>query len=108
MVVSGGENVFPAEVEDLLHEHPAIAEVALAGVEDAEFGQRLAAYVVRRPGAALDAEQVRDHVRANLARYKVPRDVFFVEALPRNAAGKVLRRALPDLDPAPRATRSRR
>jgi len=99
MIVSGGENVFPAVVEDLLAAHPAVAEAAVAGVEDAEFGQRLAAYVVTRPDTRLDAEQVRQHVRANLARYKVPRDVVFVAALPRNATGKVLRRALPEITP---------
>ena len=97
MIVSGGENVFPAEVEDLLLAHPAVADVAVCGVPDAEFGQRLAAIVVRREGAALDAEQVGDHVRANLARYKVPRDVVFVDTLPRNAAGKLLRRELAGL-----------
>jgi len=94
MIVSGGENVFPGEVEDLLLGHPSVADVAVTGVVDAEFGQRLAAFVVLRRGASLDAEQVRAHVRANLARYKVPRDVAFVASLPRNATGKVVRRAL--------------
>ncbi len=101
MIVSGGENVFPGEVEDLLAHHPAIAEAAVAGVADAEFGQRLAAYVVVRAGATLDADAVRAHVRANLARYKVPRDVVFVGELPRNATGKVLRRQLPAAAAAP-------
>ena len=94
MIVSGGENVFPGEVEDLLARHPAILEAAVVGVADAQFGQRLLAVVVRRPGRSLTQREVRDHVGTNLARYKVPRDVVFVDALPRNAAGKVLRSAL--------------
>jgi fatty-acyl-CoA synthase len=94
MIISGGENVFPAEVEDLLHAHPAVADCAVVGVPDDEFGQRLAAYVVRRDGAPLDEATVRDYVRDRLARYKVPRDVTFLESLPRNATGKVLKREL--------------
>jgi fatty-acyl-CoA synthase len=94
MIVSGGENVFPAEVEGLLSSHPAVAEAAAVGVDDEEFGQRLRAFVVVRPGFSLSADEVKDHVRANLARYKVPRDVVFVEALPRNPSGKVLKREL--------------
>ncbi|SUA46407.1 acyl-CoA synthetase [Nocardia africana] len=98
MVVSGGENVHPLEVEHLLADLPEVADVAVIGVDDADFGQRLRAVIVRAPGAALDAEAVKAHVKANLARYKVPRDVVFVDELPRNATGKVLRRALEELD----------
>ncbi len=94
MIVSGGENVFPGEVEDLLHSHPAIAEAAVFGVEDARFGQRLRAVVVLRPGHELDARGVQDHVKRNLAGYKVPRDVDFVSELPRTSTGKVLKRDL--------------
>jgi fatty-acyl-CoA synthase len=94
MIVSGGENVFPAEVENLLVEHPAVADAAVIGVPDEDFGQRLKAVVVLRAGATLDADGVRDHVKANLARQKVPRDVEFVTALPRNATGKLLRTRL--------------
>ena len=94
MIVSGGENVFPGEVEDLLDGHEAIAEVTVFGVADEEFGERLAAVVVRRPGADLDAEDVRGYVKDNLASYKVPRDVEFVDELPRTATGKVLKRVL--------------
>jgi fatty-acyl-CoA synthase len=92
MIVSGGENVHPQEVEDLLAAHEAVAEAAVIGVPDEEFGQRLAAFVVRR-GEITEAA-LRDHVRAHLARYKVPRDVVFVDELPRNAAGKLLKRQL--------------
>jgi fatty-acyl-CoA synthase len=97
MIVSGGENVFPGEVENLLLEHEGIAEVVVTGVPDEEFGQRLKAYVVTRPGATLDAEAVRDHVRANLARYKVPREVVFLDELPRNATGKIRKDELAEL-----------
>jgi fatty-acyl-CoA synthase len=94
MIVSGGENVFPGEVEDLLHDHPAIAEAAVLGVEDARFGQRLRAVVVLRPGATLDEDAVRAYVKRNLAGYKTPRDVAFVDELPRTSTGKVLKRDL--------------
>ncbi len=94
MIVSGGENLFPAEVEELLYAHPAIDEVAAIGVPDEEFGQRLAAFVVRKPGHELTADEVRDYVKDNLARYKVPRDVTFLDELPRNPTGKVVKRAL--------------
>ena len=94
MIVSGGENVFPSEVEDLLAAHPAISEVAVVGIRDEEFGQRLHAVVVKRPRAKLTEKQVKDHVRAHLARYKVPRTVAFVDALPRTTTGKILRREL--------------
>jgi fatty-acyl-CoA synthase len=119
MIVSGGENVFPREIEELLTAHDGIAEAAVIGVPDPEFGARLRVFVVRAGGAGatgpdkpdgpdeldepyeldepdeLNEEAVRDYVRANLARYKVPRDVRFVDELPRNPAGKVLKRLLP-------------
>ncbi|WP_280444263.1 AMP-binding enzyme, partial [Nocardia brasiliensis] len=103
MIVSGGENVFPGEVEELLYAHPAIAEAAIVAVPDDEFGQRLAAFVVRHPGQELDADAVRAYVKANLARFKVPRDVTFVDELPRTSTGKLLRRDLagPVVQPKP-------
>jgi fatty-acyl-CoA synthase len=94
MIVSGGENVFPREVEDLLAEHPEVDDVAVIGVPDDHFGQRLRAFVVRSAGSQLSEDAVRDHVRDNLARFKVPRDVVFVDVLPRNATGKILKREL--------------
>ncbi|WP_197320187.1 acyl-CoA synthetase [Saccharomonospora sp. NB11] len=94
MIVSGGENVYPIEVENVLVEHPDVREAAVIGVPDEEFGQRLKAFVVLREGAEVDADGLRDHVRENLARFKVPRDVEFLDALPRNSTGKVLRNAL--------------
>jgi fatty-acyl-CoA synthase len=94
MIVSGGENVFPIEVENLLVERADVLEAAVIGVEDPEFGQRLKAFVVRADGSDLDVDTVREYVKANLARYKVPRDVEFLDELPRNATGKVLRTKL--------------
>jgi acyl-CoA synthetase (AMP-forming)/AMP-acid ligase II len=94
MIVSGGENVFPREVEDLIARLDGVEEVAAIGVADEKFGERLKAFVVLRPGATLSAEEVKDQVRAGLARYKVPRDVVFLDELPRNASGKVLKRVL--------------
>jgi len=94
MIVSGGENVFPREVEDLLANHEAIDEAAVIGVEDEQFGQRLKAFVVVGQDADLDEAAVKDHVKRNLARYKVPREVVFLDELPRNPTGKVLKREL--------------
>ena len=94
MIVSGGENVFPQEVEEALMSHPAVGDVAVVGVPDAEFGQRLRAFVVPAGGARVEPEELRDHVRARLARFKAPRDVVTVDALPRTGSGKVLRREL--------------
>jgi fatty-acyl-CoA synthase len=94
MIVSGGENVFPREVEDLLAGHDKIDEVAVIGVDDEEFGQRLKAFVVPRETDDLDADEVKAYVKQNLARYKVPREVEFLDSLPRNATGKILKREL--------------
>jgi fatty-acyl-CoA synthase len=94
MIVSGGENVFPQEVEEVLARHEAVAEAAAIGVEDEKFGQRLRAFVVLEEGRQATEQELQDHVKANLARYKVPRDVLFVDELPRNPTGKVLKREL--------------
>ncbi|MBI2244630.1 MAG: acyl-CoA synthetase, partial [Nocardioides sp.] len=95
MIVSGGENVFPKEVEDCLMRHDAVVEVAAVGVDDPDFGKRLRAFVV--VSRAVPEQELKDWVKENLARYKVPRDVVFLDELPRNATGKVLKR---DLDTA--------
>jgi len=94
MIVSGGENVFPREVEDLLADHEHVVEVAVIGVEDDEYGQRLKAFVVLREGVEVSSEQLGAHVKQNLAGYKVPREIEFLDELPRNATGKVLKREL--------------
>jgi acyl-CoA synthetase (AMP-forming)/AMP-acid ligase II len=94
MIVSGGENVFPREVEDLLHDHEAVDEVAVIGVEDEQFGQRLKAFVVLSDGKRVGEDELKEYVRRNLARYKVPREIVFLDELPRNATGKILKREL--------------
>ena len=94
MIVSGGENVFPQEVEDCLVAHDCVDEVAAIGVEDDDYGQRLRAFVVR--SGEVGEDELRDHVKSHLARFKVPRDIVFLDELPRNATGKVLKRELAD------------
>jgi acyl-CoA synthetase (AMP-forming)/AMP-acid ligase II len=96
MIVSGGENVFPKEVEDCLVAHDAVAEVAVVGVEDDDYGTRLRAFVARRGDVTED--ELKDHVKSNLARYKVPREIVFLDELPRNETGKVLKRELAEWD----------
>jgi acyl-CoA synthetase (AMP-forming)/AMP-acid ligase II len=99
MIVSGGENVFPREVEDLLSDHEGVSEAAAIGVEDEQFGQRLRAFVVKEDGTDVSEDELKDHVKSNLARYKVPREIVFVDELPRNATGKVLKRELAEYQP---------
>jgi acyl-CoA synthetase (AMP-forming)/AMP-acid ligase II len=94
MIVSGGENVFPQEVSDVLGRHPAVADVAVVGVDDEEFGQRLRAYVVAAAGEEPTEGELRSHVKQHLPRFQVPREVVFVEEIPRTATGKVRARAL--------------
>ncbi len=94
MIVSGGENVFPGEVEEALASHPDILDAAVIGVADDEYGQRLRSFVAVRPGVSLTQSDVKDYVRERLARFKVPRDVRFVDVVPRNPTGKVVRRLL--------------
>lgn len=94
MIVSGGENVFPVEVEELLVTHPAIVEASAVGVDDEEFGKRLCAFVVTVKGTEVSEAEVKQFVKDNLARYKVPREVVFLDELPRNPTGKVLKRDL--------------
>ena len=94
MIVSGGENVFPKEVEDCIARLDGVAEVAAIGVDDDDYGKRLRAFVVLRDGHGRLRGRPQGHVKANLARYKVPRDIVFLDELPRNATGKVLKREL--------------
>jgi acyl-CoA synthetase (AMP-forming)/AMP-acid ligase II len=98
MIVSGGENVFPREIEDLLSDHEAVLEAAALGVDDEEFGQRLRAFVVTKEGSEVTEDELKAYVKANLARFKVPREIVFVDELPRNATGKVLKRELAERD----------
>jgi fatty-acyl-CoA synthase len=94
MIVSGGENVFPAEIEDLISGHPEVIEATALGVEDKEWGHRLRAFVVKAEGASVDEDAIKAYVRDHLARYKVPREVIFLDELPRNPTGKILKREL--------------
>jgi acyl-coenzyme A synthetase/AMP-(fatty) acid ligase len=94
MIISGGENVFPRPVEELLMTMPQVLDAAVVGVPDREYGQRFAAYVAVKPGVILHEGTVREYVHAHLPRFAVPRDVIFVDKLPRNATGKVVRRML--------------
>ncbi len=94
MIVSGGENVYPREVEDLIASLPEVHEVAVLGVDDDEFGQRLKAFVVLEEDESLTERAICDAVRGSLARYKVPREVVFLDELPRTATGKILKREL--------------
>jgi acyl-CoA synthetase (AMP-forming)/AMP-acid ligase II len=96
MIVSGGENVFPAEVEECLHQHPDVADAAVVGVPDDRFGQALVAHVVLRDGASTSSDDLRGHVKKALANYKVPREIVMHDDLPRNETGKVLKRELSD------------
>ena len=98
MIVSGGENVFPAEIEDLVSGHPEVVEATAIGVEDKEWGARLRCFVVKIEGAAVDEDAIKAYVRDNLARYKVPREVVFLDELPRNPTGKILKRQLREME----------
>ncbi|MGV0731876.1 long-chain-fatty-acid--CoA ligase FadD2 [Mycolicibacter sinensis] len=97
MIVSGGENVFPAEVEDLISGHPEVIEATALGVEDKEWGARLRAFVVKKEGSTVDEDTIKVYVKEHLARYKVPREVVFLDELPRNPTGKILKRELREL-----------
>ena len=97
MIVSGGENVFPAEIEDLISGHPEVVEATALGVEDKEWGHRLRAFVVKTDGASIGEDDIKTYVREHLARYKVPREVVFLDELPRNPTGKVLKRELREI-----------
>jgi O-succinylbenzoic acid--CoA ligase len=97
LVITGGENVYPAEVEAVLLDCPGVAEAGVAGVPDADLGARVVAWIVTAPGASPDAPTIAEHCRSRLASYKVPRRYHFVAALPRTAAGKLQRLRLPEL-----------
>ena len=96
MILSGGENVYPREIEDVLHEHPAVLEVTVIGLADERWGERVHALVVLKPGAHAPASELTDLCRVRLANYKVPKAFEFVEELPKNATGKVLKHVLRD------------
>jgi long-chain acyl-CoA synthetase len=96
MIISGGVNIYPAEIEDAVHRHPAIEDVAVFGVPDDDWGERVHAAVQLRPGQSLTADELRTFARRHLADYKVPREVSFPETFPRDSAGKLIKRLLRD------------
>jgi len=103
IVIRGGFNVYPHEIEEVLYQHPAVRECAVVGVPHAELGEEVGAAVVRKPGAQADAEELREFVRAQIAAYKYPRHVWFVDELPKTATGKIVKR---DIEiPTPEVTR---
>jgi O-succinylbenzoic acid--CoA ligase len=96
LIISGGENIFPSEVEEQLRYHPAVLDAGVVGAHDATWGQVPVAFLVLRPGAEAAEAEIAEFLRTRLAAYKVPRRIYWTEALPRNAAGKLLRRDLLD------------
>jgi fatty-acyl-CoA synthase len=98
MIVSGGENVYPIEVEDIIAIHDDVYETAVIGVDDADFGARLVAFVVPNAGVEIEEATIKTHVKTHLANFKVPRSVVFLDELPRNATGKILKRDLQEYD----------
>ncbi len=102
MIVSGGENLFPKEVEDTIARYKGVSEVACIGVEDEKFGQRLRAFVVMEGSASGDEDAIKKHVKSNLANFKVPREIWFIDELPRNATGKILKRELKEIEKEPK------
>jgi len=97
MIISGGVNIYPAEIEEVLYRHPDVFDVGIIGVPDPDWGEKIVAYVVRQPGAGLDEEGVVRHVSENLASYKKPREVVFVDELPYSPSGKLLKRELREM-----------
>jgi acyl-CoA synthetase (AMP-forming)/AMP-acid ligase II len=94
MIVSGGENVYPRALENALAEHPAVAENAVVGVLDEQFGRRLAAFIVLRPNGDIDEPAIREFLKGKVSRFEQPRDIHMVSSIPRNPAGKVIRSEL--------------
>jgi fatty-acyl-CoA synthase len=96
MVISGGVNIYPREIEDVLLRHDGVAEAAVVGIPDAQWGERLAAIIVPRPGRRATPDEIMAHCRQYLGGYKVPRHITFADELPRNPAGKVMKRTIRD------------
>jgi acyl-CoA synthetase (AMP-forming)/AMP-acid ligase II len=94
MIITGGENVFPAEVENALHSHAEITDVAVIGIPDDKWGEAIKAVIVRKPGSSLSEADIIDYARTRIAGFKVPKSIDFIDELPRNPSGKILRRVL--------------
>jgi acyl-CoA synthetase (AMP-forming)/AMP-acid ligase II len=100
MIVSGGINIYPRQIEEVLYRHPSVGEVAVVGLPDPKWGERLKAYVVPRAGAQPTAEELIAHCSTELSAFKVPREYELIDALPRNANGKIMKRVLSAAAPA--------
>lgn len=94
MVITGGENVYPIEVEQVMYQHPAVGEVAVIGLLDEKWGERVVAVVATKPGVEVNVDELREWTRERIAHYKAPKEIRLVDELPRNAAGKILKREL--------------
>ena len=94
MVVSGGENIYPREIENLLFEHPAVADAAVIGIPSEQWGESLLAFITLKPGESAVSDDIIEFCRSKLAGYKIPRQVEFIDVIPRNASGKVLKKDL--------------
>ena len=101
MIISGGENVYPAEVENAISAHPDVADVAVIGMPSAKWGESAAAIVVSKPNTQLTADDIREFCRTKLARFKQPKVVEFIDEIPRNPTGKILKRILREQFPGP-------
>jgi long-chain acyl-CoA synthetase len=104
MIIRGGYNVYPREIEEVLYEHPGVLEAAVVAIPDEALGEEIGAAVVRRPGADIDAEEIRAFVRERVAAYKYPRHIWFLEGLPKGGTGKILKREIQVPAPADLAT----
>jgi acyl-CoA synthetase (AMP-forming)/AMP-acid ligase II len=94
MIISGGVNIYPAEIEELLYNHPSVYDVGIIGVPDTDWGERIVAYVVAKPGAEITEDHIKNYVGEKLASYKKPKEVYFVDELPYTPSGKLLKRVL--------------
>ena len=97
MIIRGGENIYPKEIEEFLYTHPDIKDVQVVGVPDKKYGEEILAYIILKDGAVLDAEAVKDYVRASMARHKTPKYVLFTQSYPMTASGKVQKYKIRDL-----------
>ena len=91
MIIRGGENIYPKEIEEFIYRHPKVEDVQVIGIPDKKLGEEILAAVILKKGETMTAEELQDYVRKNMAKHKVPRYVDFVDAFPQNAAGKILK-----------------
>jgi acyl-CoA synthetase (AMP-forming)/AMP-acid ligase II len=94
MIIRGGENIYPKEIEEVLYRHPAVVEAAVVGLPDPIWGEQVAAFIVPRPDKAVSTEEIADYCRANLADFKCPRVIEFIDAFPKTATGKIQKNQL--------------